>query len=815
MRALRQFLRTPGFTFTAVAAIALGIGANTAIFSVIDAVLLKPLGYPEPDRIMQFLLTSPTGISGSGSATRFNVWRRETAAFQDIAAYEYASRGLNLAGGNLPEQVRAIHVSAAYFRLLGAPVAAGRTFNEDEDRPNGPPVAVIGYGLWQRRFAGDPGIVGRGITLNGSPHDVIGILGPGFRTELDSPPDVWLPFQIDPDSADHAQYFNVLGRLRPGVTLAMANGQLQLAAGEFRRKFPDMMGSRDTFAVKPFAETLVSDVRPSLLVLAGAVSLVLLIACANVANLLLVRATGRKREIAIRAAMGASRGQIIRQLLGESVTLSLMGGGLGLALGLTGVRALLALNPGDIPRLGAGASAVSLDWRVLGFTLFVSVLTGALFGLIPALQVSRIDLTEALKEGGRAGTGLRQHRTRSLLVVSEVALALVLLVGAALLIRTFLALRSVEPGFDARNVLTVRMSLAGSRFRDTAAVDRLIRDAVQRIESLPGVVRAGASYNLPLEGAFGVPFNIVGRAAASGAYDGRGWTSASAGYFDLFRIPVIRGRAFNDRDDGGAPRVAVINQAMARRFWPEYPQGRDPLEDRLILGKGYGPEFEEPARQIVGIVGDVHDSGLNQNPAPMVYVPMAQVTNGITALAARAASIAWIVRTRAMPHTLRSAIEDQLRQAAGGLPLENVRSMEEVRAQSTAREDFNMSLLTIFGFSALLLAAIGIYGVMAYTVQQRTREIGIRLALGAEPDGVRAMIIAGGMRLAGAGVVIGTVAAFGLVRLMAGFLFGVGARDPLAFVAVPVLLGAVALFAVWLPARRASRVDPVRALRAE
>ncbi|HLK69253.1 MAG TPA: ABC transporter permease [Bryobacteraceae bacterium] len=815
MRVLRQLLRTPAFSLAAVAALALGIGANSAIFSVIDAVLLKPLAYPDPDRIVEFLLTSPAGINAGSSATRFNVWRQQTAVFEDVAAYEYSARGLNLSGGAHPEQIRAIRVSAAYFHLLGAPIAVGRTFSADEDRPAGALAAVISHGLWQRRFASDPAIIGRAIELSGSAYQVVGIMGPGFNTGLDPEPEVWLPFQLDPESTDHAQYFASIARLKPGVTLAMANAQLQLAAAEFRRKFPSIMGPHDGFLVETLPEALVSDVRPALLVLSGAVGLVLLIACANVANLLLVRATGRKREIAIRAALGASRGVIIRQLLVESAVLSLSGGAIGLVLGLAGVRALLAVNPGDIPRIGAQGAGVSLDWRVLAFTIAVSLATGILFGLLPALDVSRTDLTTALKEGGRSGTGRRQQRTRSCLVVGEVAIALVLLVGASLLIRTFLALRAVDAGFDAHNVLTLRMSLAGSRFRGTDGVNRLIRDGVQRIESVPGVIRAGASFTLPLEGGFGIPYNIVGRPAPNGAYDGRGWTAASPGYFALFRIPVVRGRSFTERDDGGAPRVAIINQAMARRFWPDYPQGRDPLDDRVILGKGYGPEFEEPARQIVGIVGDVHDSGLNRSPAPMVYVPMAQVTDGITSLATRASSIAWIVRTRVTPHELRPAIQNELEQTAGGLPVEDVRSMEEIRAQSTARDDFNMSLLTIFGATALVLAAIGIYGLMAYTVQQRTREIGIRLALGAEPGGVGAMVVWQGLRLAGAGIAIGMGAALGMVRLLSAFLFGVKAQDPLAFLAAPVVLSAVAVAAIWFPARRASRTDPLLALRSE
>ena len=810
--AIRTLYKAPAFSVTALAALALGIGANTAIFSVINTVLLKPLTYPDPDRIVYFFVTTAAGPSYGGSATKFNIWRRQSHVFQDVSAYEYGGAGLNLTGGAYPEQIHAIRVSANYFRLFGAPFVHGRSFTTDEDRPGGIRVAVLSYGLWRRRFGGDRRMVGKSISLSGAPYTVVGIVGSSFNTELDSPPDVWLPFQIDPASSDHAQYFTVVGRLKAGVTLAMANARLQLAADEFRGAFPNIVGPRDSFSVQPFQDALVSDVRPSLLVLAGAVSFVLLIACANVANLLLVRASGRKREIAVRSAIGASRARIIRQLLTESVVLSLTGGALGLFLGRIGVRALLTINPGDIPRIGEHSAAIAMDWRLLLFTVSVSVTTGVLFGLIPTLDVSRGDLSTALKEGGgRSGTGLRENKTRALLVVSEMALALVLLTGAALLIRTFLTLRGVNPGFDAHNVLTIRMSLAGSHFQKTAEVSRLVRDAVHRVEALPGVAVAAASYNLPLEGAFGVPFNIAGRSPTGGRYDGRGWIGVSPGYFEAFKIPVLRGRSFNDRDDAAAEPVAVINQAMVRQFWPK----GNPLEDRIILGKGYGPEFEEPARQIVGIVADVHDFGLNRNPGPLVYVPMAQVTDGITALAGRVSSLAWIVRTRVTPHSLSAAIGNELQRVTGGLPVVRVRSMDEVVAQSTASADFNMLLLTIFGSSALLLAAIGIYGLMAYSVRQRTQELGIRMALGAEASQVRNMIIFQGLRLVLAGVAIGVVAAFGLTRFITNFLFGVSAWDPLVFATVPALLSAVALLAVWVPALRATRIDPVQALRCE
>lgn len=808
--AIRTLSKNPGFAATALSALALGIGANTAIFSVVNTVLLKPLTYPQPDRIVQFLVTSPGGPIYGESATKFNLLRRQTQVFSNVAAYEYNAADFNLTGGMFPEQVQGIRVSADYFSLFGAPMVEGRAFTADEDRPNGGHVVVLSYGLWQRRFGGERQVAGKAISLNGVPHVVVGVVGPSFNTELDTPPDVWLPFQIDPLSSDHAQYFNVVARLKPGVSLGAANGELQLASREFREKFPNIMGPRDSFAAASFQDDLVSDVRPSLLVLAGAVGFVLLIACANVANLLLARSAGRKREIAVRTAVGAGRGRIFRQLLTESAVLFLAGGVLGLGLGVAGVRALLAMNPGHIPRIGIHGAAIATDWRVVGFTLLLSLGSGVLFGLIPALDVSRADLSATLKEGsGRSSASLRQNKTRSLLVIGETALAVVLLVGAALLIRTFFALRSVNPGFDAHNVLTLRMSLAGSRFVKTAEVNHLVRDAVERMEALPGVTGVGASYALPLEGAFGIPFNIVGRTPTAGRYDGRGWLNVTPEYFEIFKIPILSGRAFNDRDDAGAAPVAIINRAMARQFW----QRGDPLGERVILGQGYGPEFEEPARQIVGVVDDVHDIGLNFNQRPLVYVPMAQVTDGITALATRAASMAWIVRTRLAPLSLSAAVEKELQQATGGLPVARVRSMDEVVLASTARDDFNMTLMSVFGFSALLLAVIGIYGLMAFAVQQRTQEIGIRLALGAESRDVRNMVVWQGMRLTLIGAGIGIAAALGLTRLLANFLFGVKTWDPLAFTAVPILLCAAALFAVWLPARKAARTDPVDALR--
>jgi predicted permease len=540
--------------------------------------------------------------------------------------------------------------------------------------------------------------------------------------------------------------------------------------------------------------------------------MVLLIACANVANLLLVRATGRKREFAIRAALGASRARIVRQLLTESVLLSIFGGILGLILGYVGVRALLAVSPAGLPRIGEDGSAVGIDWRVLGFTLAISFLTGVLFGLFPALSASRTDLNSSLKESSnRSGTGFRQSKARSLLVVTEVALALVLLVGSALLIRTFIALRGVNPGFNPHNVLTMEMSLTGDRFQKTAAVGQLSRDGRERLNALPGVEASASTCCLPLEGGFGLPFTIAGRPLGKDGPPGAGWMNVSPGYYSVFKIPILRGRDFTDKDTTGAPGVAIINQAFAKQFFPN----ENPIGQQITIGKGVGPEFDEPARQIVGVVGDIHDGGLNRDPRPVMTVPQAQVTDGITALNARIGPVGWLVRTHGDPHQAITAVTEQLRQASGGFPVAHIRPMDEIVVRSTARESFNMMLLTIFGGVALVLAAIGIYGLMAYSVQQRTQEMGIRMALGADRATIRKLVVWHGMRLAVVGVVLGIAASFGLTRLIASFLFGVKSWDPAVFITVPLILSAVALLAVWLPASRASKLDPMKALRVE
>jgi predicted permease len=671
--ALRMLRQSPGFTVTAISALALGIGANTAIFSVVNTVLLRPLPYPEPDRIVQLMNATPDGNFSGASVPKYNIWRAQTQVLEDVAAYDAGGPGINMSGGDRPEQLKGIHVSNEFFHLFGAQLTLGRTFTVAEDRPRGGNVVVLSNGLWQRRFGADPNIIGKGVTLGGEAYTIIGVLAPGFS--YDPPADIYLAFQADPNSVQQAHFFGAAGRLKPGISLGAAQAALKLAAEEFRRKFPGSIGPRQSFTVQPLQETIVRDVRTALFVLLGAVGFVLLIACANVANLLLVRATGRAREMAIRAAIGAGRGRIVRQLLTESVLLSLLGGVFGVILGAAGVRALLALNPGNIPRIGEHGAAVTLDWTVLAFALGLALVTGIVFGLFPALQASRSDLISTLKESGaRSGVGLRQNKARSLLVVTEMALAIVLLVGAGLLIRTFSALHNVNPGFDPHNVLTMDTSLAGSHFNQTATVTGMARQTIERMQALPGVEAAAASCYLPLEGGLGLGFSIAGRPANDQqSQGGAGWAYVTPRFFDVFRVPIVRGRAFTERDAAGSAGVALINEAMARRFWPR----ENPIGQRITIGAGMGPAFEEPPREIIGVVGDARDGGLNQDPGNEMFVPLAQVRDGVMELNNRFMPLTWVVRTKVAPFSLAEPIQRIFQQAAD-LPAGHIRTMDQV-----------------------------------------------------------------------------------------------------------------------------------------
>jgi putative ABC transport system permease protein len=798
---LQMFSKNPGFALPAVAAFALGIGANTAIFSVVDTVLLKPLTYPNADRMVDFLAHSSGLANNLHNIPEFHFFQQQTNVFKEVVAYDNAGPGFNLTDGR-PEQVHGIHVTDGYFRAYGAPVVLGRTFTPLEDSPHGGNVMVLSYGLWQRRFGGDQAIVGRSLSVGNEPYTIVGVIGKDFVADPQA--DLWLPFQFDPVSNDMNLFFEVTGLLQPRVTVAQANAQLRTASPEYHREFPNT-DWRPYFTVGPLRDSIIGDARNALLMMLGAVGLVLLISCANVANLLMVRAISRKREFAIRSALGAGRARIVRQLLTESVLLSLAGGLLGMAFGVLGMRALLAVSPTGLPRIGADGSAISMDWRVFGFTLGVSLLTGILFGLFPAFSASRSNLNSTLKESGnRSGPGFREGKARSLLVVSEVSLSLVLLIGAALLIRTFIALHGVAPGFDAHNVLTLEMSLNGPRYQNTAGVTELLRDGRDRLNALPGVELAAAAYWLPIDVKDGTGLQIVGRPVEKGCC-GSQWMSITPGYLSLFRIPVLRGRDFTEHDTADAPHVALINEALAGKYWPN----EDPIGQHVRDGPGVGVET------IIGIVADSHNNGLAKPADPMMMVPIAQVADGYAAAYSNIQPLFWLVRTRGDPHLSIPAITEQLRIASAGFPVGHIRTMDEVMGRSTARESFSMLLLTIFGAAALLLAAIGIYSLMAYSVQQRTQEMGIRMALGADRSAIRRLVVGHGLRLALVGVALGIAAAFALTHLMASFLFGIKSWDPAAFLSAPLILSAVALFAAWLPATRASRADPVQALRTE
>jgi putative ABC transport system permease protein len=813
--ALRTLWKNPGFSAIAVAALALGIGANTAIFTVVNAVLLEPLPYPQPDRIMKVGRQVGDQVGYSNSITKFMVWRQNDA-FESFALYDQSGPALNVGTGQPPQQVKGVHVSREYFRVFGIAPLMGRTFTESEDLPNGPNVAVIGQQVWRSQIGGDPQVLGRTVTLNGAPYTVVGVMPGSFHA--DPPAEVWLPLQADPNSSNQGHYLYAAGRLKPGISVERARAEMKVMGERFRHANPKWMDKNESVAVVPMREATVGNVKTALLVLLGAVAFVLLIACANVANLLLARAAGRQRELAIRTALGANRWRVVRQLLTESLILSGIGTAVGFALGAWGVRGLLLLVPGNIPRLtdsgGVPVSVPLVDWRVLGFTIGVALVTGVLFGLFPALRTSNPDLAATLKEASsRSGTGLRQNRVRGALVVSEIALALVLLVGAALLIRTSMGLKGVKTGFDGHNVLTLQTSLAGGSYASTAKVDNLARQVVRKLEALPGIDSAATTLMLPADGDIDLPFTIAGKVPAKGQlYNGdEQWRAVSAHYFKTMRIPLLRGRAFEETDTGISSRLVIINDAMAKKYWPK----EDPIGQVITIGKGLGPQFEEPSRLVVGVVGDARETGLSDKDVAVMYIPASQMTEGLTTLANNVIPLSWVIRTGMDPLTMRATVEHEFRSVDPQIPIARERSMEQVLSESVARQDFNMLLLTIFAGIALLLASIGIYGLMSYTVEQRTQEIGIRIALGGERPQMLRMMVVQGMKLTLIGVIVGLGIAFGLTKLLASLLFEVKSSDPVTFVAVAAILMLVSLLAIYIPSRRAMNVEPVQALRYE
>jgi predicted permease len=811
----RTLIKSPGFTIVAILALALGIGANTAIFSVIDRVLLRPLPFPDSERIMRVQRHFPNGDSTSVSIPKFMAWR-QSHAFQSMAAYDFGSVGVNLGSGDRPNPVNALHATAAFFEVFGVKPMLGRNFSPQEDLPNAGRFAVLTYNLWKDRLGADREIAGKTILLNSQAYTVAGVLPESYQP--DPPTDLYLPEQFDPESNNQGHIYFVAGRLAPGASIESAQAELKVIADRFRAAHPDFTDKTETVGVLPLRVAIGGEVHLALLILGGAVLFVLLMACANVANLLLARAAGRHREMAIRTAVGASRGRIVRQLLTESLILAMAGGVAGFAFGAAGIRMLLAFSPGNIPRVNDPehpAAALSLlDWRALAFLFAITFVTGILFGLLPAIRVSRLDVNSALKESSsRSGTGLKNNRIRALLVIGEIAVAIILLTGAALMIRTFAGLRAVNSGLDPTNVLTMQTALSGARYETTAQVENTVSQVMERVEALPGVEFAAASLVIPMQGtAIDLPFTIAGRAPANGKFEGdEQWRFVSPHYFEALRIPLLRGRTFDRRDTGKSEHVVIVNEAFAKKYWPK----ADPLGQLMAVGEGLGPDFAEGPRHIVGIVGSVTESGLSNGMVPAMYIPEGQTTDGLTKLANSLLPMSWVIRTKTDPLAAASSIRHEFEALDGQLTPSKIRTMETLIADSTTRENFNMLLLTVFAAVALLLAAVGIYGLMSYSVEQRTQEIGIRMALGAGRGEMMKMVLGQGMRLVSIGVVIGLAAAFGLMRLLGSLLFGVKATDPLTFVTVAITLSSVALLAAFIPAQRATRVDPILALRQE
>ncbi|HZS04396.1 MAG TPA: ABC transporter permease [Blastocatellia bacterium] len=794
---LRVLFKKPGFTVVAVVALALGIGANTAIFSVVNAVLLRPLPYPNPEQLAWVWVDNRReGIREDiTSYPNFEDWRKQNQVFQGLAGVR--TQRFNLTGNGDPEEVRGASVSANFFELMGVSQMTGHGFTTEDEQEGHDQVVVLGHGLWQRRFGGDPGVVGGTISLNGRSMTVVGIMPRGFQ--FPDKVELWRPLAPNNDlrQARGAFWLPVIGRLKPGVTRAQAQAEMGVIGDRLEQQYP---GANQGYGINvvTMQEQMVGRIRLALLVLLGAVAFVLLIACANVANLLLVRAASRQREIAIRAALGASRWRVVRQLLTESVLLAVAGGVIGLVVARWGLDLLVTLGPRDLPRL----ESVGLDRTVLFFTLGLSLLTGIVFGLVPALQSSRLGLNEVLKEGGRSETGgAGGGRVRGLLVATEIALSLVLLIGAGLLLRSAWRLEQVNPGFSPDHLLKVRLSLPPSKYREGTNVAAFYQQLIERLGALPGVQAVGATSSVMMNRVHAsATFSIEGRPLPpQGQRPELPLDSVSPGYFEALGIPIVKGRAFTEQDKRDGLQVVIVNETMARRFWP----GEDPVGKRFTFGDP-GPNAQWLT--VVGVVRDTKRQGLDTEVRMESFLPHAQDP-------VRAMEV--VVRTADNPLAMTRTVREAVWAMDRDLPLSEIQTVEQLFGERVAPRRFNLLLFGLFAGVALVLAVVGIYGVMSYAVAQRTHEIGIRMALGAQRGDVVKLVISQGMRMVVTGVVVGLAGAFALTRLMAGLLFGVSAADPLTFALIAVLLLLVALVACYLPARRATRVDPLVALRYE
>ncbi|HKP85379.1 MAG TPA: ABC transporter permease [Blastocatellia bacterium] len=815
MRTLLQDLRygarilakKPGFAFVAIITLALGIGANTAIFSVVNGVLLKSLAFPEPERLVALSETSKEVPVMSVAYPNYLDWRAEQTVFEDMAARLPA--GGVLTGDGEPERVIGRWVTASFFPTLGIKPEVGRFFNEDEDRPGADRVIVLSYGLWQRHFGGDSDLIGKTIFYNGEGWTVVGVMPKGFdfygQVNLNN--DFFIPLGRQADQSymrdrnSHPVF--VTARMKPGVTIEQARAEMKAIAARLENQYPDS-NTGNGAQLTSFLEDYVGDVRPALLIISAAVSLVLLIACANVANLLLARSVARRKEIAVRLALGATRWRVMRQLLTESLILAAAGGVLGLLLAVWGVALLIKLNPDGLPRL----EDITVDPRVLGFTMLVTLLTGIVFGLAPALQTSKVDLNNALKEGGRQSSG-GAHRLRGALVIAEVALSLVLLVSAGLLVKSFRQLMQVDPGFDASNVLTLRLRLPDAKYVTAAQTTVFLKEVSRRVKALPGVREVSIATGFPLRRGSDNGYWVEGEPQPQKPAD---WPvavtqSVSESYHRALGIALLAGRYFTEQDTADTPQVILVDEDFVRRHFPGRPLG-DALGKRLRFG-GTG----EPWREIVGVVRHVRQVSLEEEGRPGIYRPWLQINPRWLADFTRAMDL--IVKTSDAPESFVAAIKQEVQTVDKDEPLGNVGTLESFVNESLAPRRFTLLLLGLFALIALLIGAVGLYGVMSYAVTERTRELGIRIALGAQKRDVMRLVIRQGMIFSLTGVVIGLAASVALTRLMESLLFGVSATDPATFATIAVSLIVVSLLAICIPARRATKVDPMVALRHE
>ncbi len=799
--AFRSLLKTPSFSAVALLTLSLGIGGTTAIWSAVDTVLLRPLPFPEPDRLVAVWTSEPKRgqKTGANSHPDFEDYRAQSASFEDLATFR--SLGYTLTDGAAAERLLGGRVSASFFPLLRASALVGRTFSADEDRKGAPKVALLTHGLWQRRFGGSANVLGQSLTLDGQPHTVIGVLPASFHfpMELEEAELYTTMAQEDEDSRTERgmHYLGIIGRLKPDASLASAGADLAAVSARLAQSYPDSNEARVAVAI-PLHEEIVGDVRSGLLLLLGAVGLVLLLACANIANLLLARATARERELAVRAATGASHARLVRQLLTESLVLAVVGGVLGLGVAFWGVDLFAAMAPPDLPRLGD----LRVDGRVLLFATVTSVLTGLLFGTVPAWRAARVDLVRGLADGGSAGAAPRGQRLRSALVVAEVALCLVLLVGAGLLLRSLVAVLTTDPGFSKDGVVTLRLNLPDTRYESSTKRAQFYESILERTAALPGVKAAGLASPLPMSGDQWVTrVEPEGRPKPAPSERLRGaYKSVSPDYFAAMGIPVLKGRSFEKTDVRQSPRVVIVSDALARQYFPN----EDPVGRRMGFGTSIDDDPEDALWEIVGVVGDAANVRLDRKPEPAFYVPVAQHPWGFAGL---------VVRAEGDPTALVAGLRRETKALDPDVPVYRVRTLAELVAATTAQRRFNTTLVAAFAFIGLVLAAVGIYGVVSLSVSQKTREIGIRVALGADRGLVLRLVLDQSMRLTLLGIGIGLAAALSLSRAFESVLYRVAATDPPTYGAVPLLLLLASLLASLLPARRALAIAPYAALK--